>query len=156
MKFTKITDLKYGDHFIWADDYTRDFMCADEETDRLAVLRFEEIDRSENDKLWFLNHNGDTDCLYFDERCRVIVTQNQYGPLSGLMNPQVRCIQCGDGFSDHCDSKGRLVDVGSFSTTCRHFTAYFAPAEVSLRYWHPEAFRHKTMTEDEFFESIGL
>jgi hypothetical protein len=154
MKFTKITDLKYGDHFIWADDYTRDFMCADEEPDRLAVLRFEEISGLEDDKLWFLNHNGDTDSLYFDGRCRVIVTQNKYGPITGVMDDKVRCIFCGDDLGSHIGPLRRLL---AGSSTCPHRSdGYFAPNEESLRYWHPEAFKHKTMTENEFFESIGL
>jgi hypothetical protein len=144
MKFTKITDLKYGDHFIWADDYTRDFMCADEEIDRLAILRFEEIDQNEDDKLWFLNHQRDTDCLYFDHLCKVIVTGNQDGRIPAVMNHRVRCISCGDKFYEH---------TGTF--VCPHFGGFFAPLEVSLRFYHPEAF-DQTMTDDDFFKSIGL
>ena len=153
MKFTKITDLKSGDCFIWADDHTRQFMCADEDIDRLAVLRFEEIDQNEEDKLWFLNHNGDTDTLYFDDLCKVIVTQNKYGPITGVMDDQVLCDFCGDDLKSHIGPLRRLL-VG-VSTCPNRSDGYFAPMELSLRRWHPEVFKH-TMTDNDFFESIGL
>lgn len=142
MKFTKIKDLKYGDCFIWGDDYTRQFMCVDEEHDRLAPLIFDRVEDSSalGPKVWFLNANQDEVYLYFDSRCRVIVAKPVFGD---VMHGQVRCNTCGGRLHKHQYMKCNSVDAG-----------YFSPVEDSLMHWHGEAFNQ--MSHDEFFESIGL
>ena len=141
-------DLNEGDYFIWASDYTRDFVNAevDENSDHLQVLRCISVKKLDDSSylLWFRYLNGMEDRVYVNRRCLVIKRQALSFEISG----RVICDGCRHVYGDHYPGVSDIRD--GISCHSRRSGFWFVPNEISLKN------HHSFPSDDDFFAEMGL
>lgn len=155
IKVKLVSKLEPGEKFIWADDYTRDFMCADENPEVLQVLtavKHEDTDTCYDDEriIRFTQLNGHPDYLYYNKNCRVIVIDRA----NDLFAYGVKCDNCGVRYGSHyCNGDARKSGIRCQSGLSEE---WFVPNQKSLWDFHREVMSPAYKTGEDFFSSIGL
>lgn len=146
MKLQNVMDIKHNQYFIWADDYTREYMCVEDDERRLSVLVCKKNDKvTPKIHVTSLIHPGWSDELFWDKKCRVIIVDEPYQ----FMNENVRCDSCANTFCNHKMGQDARIDGIVCPNT---YSEMFVPEEMSLVVWHP----HEMSGREDFFASIGL
>ena len=142
----KATNLKVGDHFVWATDESREFVCANNEfnSHRLQVLKVITANRCDGGLYVNCKYIDGGSWVYFltDEVLVAIIRGH------GDFHNGVRCNGCGGRYGDHYCGETALKE----GITCksRKSGLWFVPNEAYLR------LNHKFPSDDEFFAEIGL
>lgn len=143
----KATNLKVGDHFVWATNESRDFMCADNNLNyhRLQVLKVISVEKGVENGVYVNCQylNGETWVFFVFDDILVAIIRGH-----GDFQNDVRCDGCGRRYGDHYCGETAIKE----GITCkfRHSGLWFVPNEAYLR------LHHKFPSEDEFFAEIGL
>lgn len=142
MKVKEVRDLQPGEHFIWLDDATREWMATDDAPYNLQVLRVQKV---KGDRIYFEHVTGGSDFLFWKDGNKAIIIA---GDGCSNINLGVRCDNCCKPFGDHYPGKSAVLE--GFCCRERGSGEWFVPNEQSLREHHPEAF------EVDFFADLGL
>lgn len=139
MKVIPISELKEGQHFIWADDCTRRFMWCDIDPNHQQVLR---LIRRRGDEIKFSWLDGRVTTFVFDPHHWAILIEDHRCPIP----LDFRCQNCGMRAGDHYPGH----DIRESGFHCNHFGSgqWFVPFDKDIKKYLGE--------EIDFFADLGL
>lgn len=149
-----VDQLERGESFIWLDDYTRDFMCVEDDPNRLQVLKFDYVDSStyypKEGQVFYTYLDGSHDSLYYDAKCLVIAfTTKTHVMASGL-----RCDNCKRSYGNHFTNGDATVH--GIRCNSADSGQWFVVNDESFADYYAELLSAYRNCSKDFFASIGL